>query len=181
MSISVYPVARKNDLYTTDVGDETVVYDKLTSNAHSLNGLTTIVWNACNGKNRIESLLTHVQKSGFPDANEDLIWAAIDELLEVKLLVEFPTHTEDNKKLNRRKALRLMGMGAAASVPLISSIEVQPAIAAISAPCYTHSSCQNPCNSFPNEVRCAYPGKNNCGCEDFTDCLSGGGFPCPGT
>jgi hypothetical protein len=43
------PKARKHELVTTKISDETVVYDLKTDKGSCLVALTTIVWEACDG------------------------------------------------------------------------------------------------------------------------------------
>lgn len=180
MSNIYYPLARTDHLEITNVANETVVLDTHTAKAYCLNALTTVVWGACTGENHIDSLLAHVKHSGFPDASEDHIRAAIEELLNAELLIEPAGCLEKNHAANRREALRRIGMGAAVSLPLITTIDIKPAMAQLSAGCGT-GNCTNPCKSSPNEVRCSRPGNTNCRCEDESVCEATGGYACPGT
>ena len=179
MSSLILPKARHDDLITTKVGDETVIYDIYASKAYCLNRLTTLVWNACNGHNRIESLLNQVKQSGLPDVTEDLIREAMLELFEANLLIGTSDHTEKDYRFTRRDALRLMGKGTIASLPLLTAIEIQPALAQSSAACSTTTNCDQPCNN--GKARC-YDG-TGCGCDKTNEqCDAVGGIICvPGT
>ena len=44
------PTARRTGVLTEDVGDEVVVFDRETGNAHRLNRAATFVWRRCDGR-----------------------------------------------------------------------------------------------------------------------------------
>lgn len=176
MNHSIFPKARHDDLITTKVGDETVIYDIYASKAYCLNQLTTLVWNACDGHNDIDSLLNQAKQSGLPDVTEDLIREAIVVLFEANLLIEASDDKEKDTRFTRREALQLMGSGTIASLPLLTAIVVQPALAGISEACLTVTNCSQPCIN-PFKTRC-FDG-NGCGCDKTPEeCRASGGYPC---
>ena len=123
----------KKNLIVTKVGDETVVFDPDTNNASCLNSLMTRVWDACDGKSNIQSILETIRNDGNQETTEQDIQIAFQQLDQAALL-ERPSAYESNrpKRLNRREMLRLLGTRTAAVLPIVSTIEIQPAIAAAS-------------------------------------------------
>lgn len=136
MNSSIYPKARKNNLVTTKVNDETVVYDTKTSTASCLNELTTSVWEACDGTSDIPSLLDAVRNAGYQDVTEKVVLMAIDQLNQAGLFENALEIDEKTRKnLNRREMLQLLGARVAVVLPVVSTISIQPAIAAASGGC----------------------------------------------
>ena len=130
MSKSIFPKARKDGLVISKVGDETVVYDTETNKASCLNGLTTVVWEACDGNTETTSLLDTVKTAGYQDANDQIVLMAIDQLDQAGLFeASFSIDGKKKKSLNRREMLQMLGTRAAAVLPIVSTINIQPAIA----------------------------------------------------
>lgn len=131
MSQKTWPKARKDDLSITTVGDETVVFDRLSNKASCLNPVTTTVWQACDGKCDTASLLNALWNAGYQDASEETILLALKQLDEAELLdASFNMVGLFPKDISRREMLLSLGKGAALAIPVLSTIEIQPAIAA---------------------------------------------------
>ena len=144
MNNSFCPKARNHELLIREVDDETLVYDLKTDKASCLNDLTTSVWNACDGKTSIESILDKLRRADYRHSNINLIWVAIDQLEQAGLLEE-PISPEWNKnRTSRREMFRMLGKGVIGALPVISTISIQPAIAQVSGPC---SPKHGPCSS----------------------------------
>lgn len=147
MSKSIYPMARKNGLLTSQMGSETIVYDTETDKASCLNQETTAVWEACDGKNDIASILESIKNEAFEEANEQIVMMAIDQLEQAGLLEEsLEIDEQKGDTLSRREMLRLLGAKAAAVLPVVTTIVVPPAIHAASllplrARCTSSSQC----------------------------------------
>ena len=75
------PIACKQETLTTTVGDELVVFNTATDTASCLNKFTAAVWVACDGKTSVSRLLQIISQAGFPDASEEAVCLAIDELI----------------------------------------------------------------------------------------------------
>ena len=151
------PLALTSGVHTTAVGNELVVFNTTTSTASCLNKFTAVVWGACDGRNDIESLLAIVRNAGYQDATTALILMAIDQLSETGLLEDSVEINEVNKKhLKRREMLSLLGKSAAAVLPVVTTINIQPAIAQSSPP-------PTPCRRFHQS--CTAIGQCCPGCE----------------
>ena len=133
------PKARTRNLYSRKVANETIVYDRETHEASCLDELTTIVWEACDGKTDVMSLLTRVEESGHPASDISLIWTALHNLEKAGLFTDFTTTDCEKGFHDRRKVLRTIGAGAISAVPTITTVSVQPAIAQVSGPCLPYN------------------------------------------
>ena len=112
------PVAR-DSVAIEELGDELLVYDLTTDDAHCLGATAARVWRACDGDTTVEAL-----EHGLGLTADD-VTKALEDLERCSLLVSPPvglTRRELNLKVTKVGA-------AAASLPFIVSIAV-PAVAA---------------------------------------------------
>ena len=162
----ISPLARTKALIIKELPDETLVYDLETDKAHCLNETAARLWKSCDGKKTVAQLHeSMVQETNSP-VPEEMVWLALDQLEQFKLLetpVNQPTHLSS---MSRRQMIRLAGT-AAIAVPVITSIVApSPAQAQSLAPpgacCQNPSGCasgscnQNPvCTGTPSTKACA--------------------------
>jgi len=128
------PVARKEGLLVEPVGDETVVYDAETKEAHCLSPLTAAVFAHCDGDTTIEELTSvTAERLGEPVEASRVLDALAQ--LEERELMAVPAKARDD--LSRRDMLRrsAAAAGGVAMAPLITSVVAPNAIAANSATC----------------------------------------------
>ena len=153
------PNARTDKILTTKVGKEWVVFNTATNTASCLDALTAAVWAACDGKTKVSGLPGLMDRSGYTNVNEHVIWLAIDQLSKTGLLEEsIDIPLLDKNGLHRRKALSMFRTGALAALPVVASISIQPAMAQMShgcrpekASCTANSDC---CYGDCEEGRC---------------------------
>ena len=149
------PKARKNDLSITTIGDETVVFDRLSNKASCLNAVTTTVWQACDGDSDDVKLLNALRNAGFQDVSEETVWVALDQLNQAELLDSaFNIAGVLPKDLSRREMLRSLGKVAGVALPVLSTIEIQPAIAGLSDNC-GGTACNGNTDCCPGNPTCA--------------------------
>jgi hypothetical protein len=144
------PVGRRVDLVVEDIGDEVLVYDQRSDQAHCLGSVAGRVWRACDGATTVEQLSTRL---GLDEATTQ---RALDELDQCGLL-----ETGLPGGVTRREAAaRIAKVGAAAaSAPLIYSIVAPtPALAATQAFCLTFG-----CTSGVNN-NCGFCHTQGCAC-----------------
>lgn len=130
MNKDFYPIARTDDVLSTKVGEELVVFNTVTNSASCLDALTTAVWAACDGKSNVSMLLDSVIRSGHIDATEQIIRMAIEQMANADLLAEpddTPVLSEND--VSRRKALSMFRAGAMTALPMVASLSIQPALA----------------------------------------------------
>lgn len=114
------PLARADELIVEEVGDEVLIYDQRTHDAHCLSAAAGQVWRACDGKTPREQLSAQL------GLDAGTVERALEEL-ETCALLEGDPHPG----VTRRQATKrfVQAGAAAAAAPLIYSI-VSPVPAA---------------------------------------------------
>ena len=162
----ISPVARTKSLIIKELPNETLVYDLETDKAHCLNETVARVWKNCDGKQTLAQLGELIEKETNSPVPEEMVWLALDQLEQFKLL-ETPVNQPRNLSgMSRRQMIRLVGTAAIAA-PLITSIVApRPAQAQSLLPpgaccgnpnqCASNSCSQNPiCTGTPSTKACA--------------------------
>jgi hypothetical protein len=152
-SVSQRPKARKHNLIIKDLDDETLVYDRENDKAHCLNITAARVWQLCDGQSTVSEIAAALADRATKP-NENLVWLALDQLEEFKLLSHSVAKPMRLAGMSRRQLMRTMGITAAVSIPLISSIMAPTAVQAAS------------CGALINR-------DNDCPCTSSTQCTSG--------
>ena len=127
-SANGYPEARSDVLLTEAVGDELVIFDTETNEAHALKPLAAAVFTAADGLTPVAALAGVVSTRVGYEVGAREVDAALAELDEVGLLVGAPAFHD----ISRR---RLLQVGGAAAAGVLVSSAVVPALAAASTPC----------------------------------------------
>lgn len=148
------PVARSKNLIIKELPDETLIYDLGSDEAHCLNQTAALVWKNCNGTRSVSDLANLLEhKLGTP-VPEDVVWLALDQLDQFNLLSEPFSRPGTIAGVSRRQLMRKLGVAAAVSIPVITSIIVPTPAQAAS------------CNSQTNR-------NDDCPCTSSSQCLSG--------
>lgn len=116
------PRMRQERLIIDEMPDEVLVYDLERHKAHCLNQSAALVWKQCDGRTAPDVIARRLQRELDQVFNEDLVWLALRQLNKIHLLEEpvgLPTQLVG---MSRREMVRAMGIAAAVSVPLITSI-----------------------------------------------------------
>jgi hypothetical protein len=162
------PVARTEGLLVEPVGDETVIYDSETKEAHCLKPLAAIVFAHADGTMTTHDAAALAEQRLGESVTEDDVANAVDELRASSLIDTPMLFVEDG--LSRRQMLRRTAYAGAAATTagaFITTIGAPPAMAACSgqpAGC----NCLDPKNSKPKNPLCA---SNHC-------CGTGSQDPC---
>ena len=120
MNNTQYPLARTNGLVVQEVPNEVLVFDMETNEAHCLNETAAMVWKHCDGETSVAKIAEILCDSKGSDVNDDLVWLAIDQLNEHKLLEK---HVETGLVgRSRREVLRKIGLMSVVALPLIASM-----------------------------------------------------------
>lgn len=118
----IKPQARSEGLVVQELSDEVLVYDLERDKAHCLNHTAALIWRHCDGKTGIAQLAQMVAKeSGLP-ADEEIVWLALEQLSKARLLPEAVKRREEKKPMTRREVIKRLGLGAAAAIPVVTSI-----------------------------------------------------------
>jgi hypothetical protein len=134
------PESRRRELLTQQVGDELVIYDQQSHEAHRLSPTAAIVWREANGDRSIAELslklrdaVTRISLPQTPlndDNGEALVRLAISELDRVGLLARGLPGL--NQRVSRREMIGI----TAALVPVVASILVPTPAMAATAICF---------------------------------------------
>jgi hypothetical protein len=136
-------VPKRKDTIVRQLCDELLVYDKATNKAHCLNESAAEVWNLCDGKRTVAEIVSLLKKKAKSRTDEQLLWMALLRLEKAGLLQNDVLLSGPVCTLSRREASRRVGATAAAlAIPVIASILVPKAEAAVS--CSTLGGVCNP-------------------------------------
>jgi Coenzyme PQQ synthesis protein D (PqqD) len=126
-------VPKRKDAIVRQLCDELVVYDKATNKAHCLNESAAEVWNLCDGKRTVAEIVPLLKKKAKAPTDEQMLWMALLRLEKAGLLQNDVPRSGPLCNLSRREASRRVGATAAAlAIPVIASILVPKAEAAVS-------------------------------------------------
>jgi len=114
--------ARKEGLLVHPLADEVLVYDLVSHKAHCLNLTAAIVWKHCDGTHSVASLAGIVRRELDTIFDEQIVWLAIRQLDQARLLDQRIGVHQGAPKITRREIIKRVGLAASVSLPLISSI-----------------------------------------------------------
>jgi hypothetical protein len=136
------PSARKSKLVVRELAEEVLVYDEETHRAHCLNRTAALVWERCDGATPVSAIAERIGRQLSSPFSDDLVLLALDQLAEFDLLAPGAARPAPPNLISRRKMIRRLGLAAAVSLPLITSI-VSPTAAGAQSPC-NESNCPPP-------------------------------------
>jgi hypothetical protein len=155
----ILPRARTKSLIIKELPDETLVYDLETDKAHCLNETAARLWKNCDGKKTVAQLHESMGQGADSPVPEEMVWLALDQLEQFKLLETPVTQPHHLSGMSRRQMIRLVGT-AAIAVPVIFSIAAPTAQAASS--CATPGSACGSNNQCCSNMCCGSPGVPAC-------------------
>jgi len=138
------PGARRENLVTTEVKEEVLVYDEERHHIHHLNQTAAAVWRLCNGQRTVSDI---AQVTGI---EEDAVRITLHKLDQANLL-NGALATDMRGNQSRRSFMKKVGIAA---VPAIVSVTAPSAAVA-------SSHCDNPCGGF-GLCACVAPGTPAC-------------------
>lgn len=124
------PRMRKERLIIDELPDEVLVYDLDRHRAHCLNHTAALVWKLCDGRTMPRVIARRMQSELDQPFSEDLVWLALRQLNKIHLLEDSFGLPAQAAGMSRREMVRAMGIAAAVSVPLITSIMSPTAVQA---------------------------------------------------
>ena len=130
----VRPEARHDDLITTELDGEILVYDPGQQLVCRLNRAAAQVWQLADGQHTISELAELVDPVS-PD--RELVVVALDQLQASGLLEEgYPPAEPDAARLNRRRFMQRLGVAgvAVAAAPVVEAVVMPTAAHASSGP-----------------------------------------------
>ena len=118
------PEARREQLLVQEVGNEVVLYDEQTHQAHRLNRTAAIVWQQADGHRTPEEIAGALREELAAPDSEDLVQLALAELDRAGLLTR--SLTDAGQLLSRRQLFAT----AAALLPIVASVTVPTSLEA---------------------------------------------------
>lgn len=116
------PDARKEGLVIQELADEVLVYDLQRHKAHCLNHTAAWIWKHCDGRATVVEMARVLQAESKAPVNEGIIWLALEQLERDHLLSGRIPRPSATPRLSRRELVRQLGLVAAITLPLVTSI-----------------------------------------------------------
>ncbi len=137
---SKLPLASQKDLVVQDFNDEVLLYDLVENKAFCLNETAAAVWRNCDGRKSVDTIADSLTTELGKSVRSDLVWLALDDLQKKGLVEDVPAAPFYANGLNRRDAIKTIGMGALVALPVVTALIAPTAVYANSA-CMTGGSC----------------------------------------
>jgi hypothetical protein len=138
MSEHYLPTARRSKLVVRELADETIVYDVEGHRAHCLNHTAALVWGLCDGEHTVSRIAEKVGERLSARVPDEVVRLALEQLADRGLLLRGEaTHgisPAASNALSRRQMMRRLGLAAAVTLPLVTSI-IAPTPAQAQSPC----------------------------------------------
>jgi Coenzyme PQQ synthesis protein D (PqqD) len=140
------PQARQEQLVIKELADETLIYDERGHKAHCLNQTAAFVWKHCDGHTSVAQLARLLEKHTKAAVSEQVVWFALRQLDQSQLLKESAPKPAPTSHMTRRALIRNLGIAAAITVPLVTSIVAPTATEAQTRTCAGN---REPCDVLP--------------------------------
>ncbi|HSP62483.1 MAG TPA: PqqD family protein [Pyrinomonadaceae bacterium] len=124
------PKARRNHLVRKELGREMLVYDRNSDKAHCLNATAARVWAQCDGRTTVAEMARLLEDEMKTPVADEIVWFALEQLRKSHLLQESWSTPAQVEQMSRRVMVRRLGIAAAVTVPLVTSIIAPTAVAA---------------------------------------------------
>jgi hypothetical protein len=127
------PISRQENIVVQNIDGEILIYDLIKNKAFCLNQTSALVWQACDGTRTIAEITSFLGKQLNSQADEDVVWLALDMLSKENLIRDNYQLGEKFSGLSRRAAIRKIGLSSLTALPLITSLTAPLAVHANSA------------------------------------------------
>ncbi len=125
-----------------------LVYDRASDAAHCLNPTAARVWAHCDGRTTVAEMAQLLEDELKTPVTDEVVWFALAQLRKSQLLEEPWATLAQVEQMSRRVMVRRLGIAAAVTVPLVTSIIAPSAAAAATctlgqpgATCVTNGDC----------------------------------------
>ena len=142
------PQRRRAELLIRALGDETVIYDLRTHQAHCLDARASRVWSLCDGRTSLPQITAALEIEGDPSLAAWAVEITLDTLRRARLLE--PDETSGPRHGRRLATRRIAALGAAALLPVVISVLAPTQAQA--------ATCVSSCTGQPFGTRCKCPG-----------------------
>ena len=116
------PLARGEGLVVRELEEEVLVYDLERHRAVCLNRAAARVWRRCDGRTDVAGLARALGAEAGGPLGEEVVWLALEQLARDHLLCEAVRRPASGARVTRRELIRRLGLAAAASLPLVTSV-----------------------------------------------------------
>lgn len=177
------PISLKSNVLVQELEKELLLYDLERNKAFCLNETSLIIWNLCDGQNTVEDIRRQVSLQLKTQVPEEIIWLALHDLKNEKLLSNSQEFKINFNGLTRREVIKKIGFTTIAALPLISTVISPTAAAAQSQATCPAADClceDLTCLMFGpvavNQLTC----ESGCTAGGLNNCLCTGPFFCFG-
>src|SRR5262245_15722193 len=129
-----FPRARAENIITKElILDELIIYDLVRDVGTSLNAFAAAVWKGCDGQSSPTAIAQALSQGRAEPVDERAVWLALEKLSRAKLLdapIKLPPSVLSGA--SRREVIRTLSLGAASAVPIVLTVKVPKASAAVS-------------------------------------------------
>ena len=113
------PLARKKGIFSENLPDEVVLYDKTDDKVHCLSKTAAAVWENSDGSKTVDELTRVVKAKAGASVNRELVLQALGELEEAGLMEAGSGMVPEGELTSRRAAVGKMVMAGSALVATI--------------------------------------------------------------
>ncbi len=138
-----FSLARKNNILTTELPDEVLVYDLDRHRAYCLNQTAAAIWNLCDGNTSVAEMAIRLNCKAMSPLDEEVIRYGLELLERHHLLEGRMPRSPYAQPLLRRDIVRKFGLSI--SIPVVISVLAPAASASASCvgtPCSSDAECQ---------------------------------------
>jgi hypothetical protein len=157
------PLSRKDNIVVQELDGEVMIYDLAKDRAFCLNETSALVWQACDGTKTTAEITEFISRETNSQANEDLIWFALDQLKKENLIVKETAVPSPFEGMGRREVIKKVGLSTLLALPVIMSL-TSPTAAQTASTCVPFGACT--CNN----TMFNQPQTGTCGSQD---CMTG--------
>lgn len=116
------PLSRQKYLVVTELADETVVYDTLSHQVHTLNATAAFIWRMCDGQTTTTEMAQRFNQRYQTDQGDDVVSYTLNQLAEKKLMDKRQAGLPLRANITRRDMMARAAVSALFVVPLIQSM-----------------------------------------------------------
>jgi len=128
------PLARKGSIFSENLPEEVILYDKTSNKVHCLNKTAAAIWESCDGTRTVDDLAQIIEAKFGAPSDRRVVLQALDELKKAELLEAGSVMVPDAALSSRREAV---GKIALASTALVATLVVSTPAVHASKPCAT--------------------------------------------
>jgi Coenzyme PQQ synthesis protein D (PqqD) len=136
------PKSRQADIAVQELENEVLIYDFRTDKAFCLNKTSALIWQACDGTKSVSEISREIGEKVNTPVGENLVWLAIDQLIEDDLMDDSQPVVSKFQGLSRREVIKKVGLTSMVALPVISSL-VAPTAAMGASTCGVPCTCTN--------------------------------------